>query len=161
MPRLFTLGSRTGETLGYLSKIVEVSAEFTRETDILAYATEQLDYILLLGYMHKVESLHKNHRVLNLHPGSLPTLRGKDPQLRALASGVPFTHCTLHEIGDRIDEGKTVMEVRVNISERDRDDPTSFIKRMKRIGALMCAAYFIGLGVKEVEGGTFRSIQTC
>ena len=161
--KLYVLQSRTGETCRLLQQYVRVENVYREEREVRDYLVPVFSppndeaLVLLLGYMKKVERLHHKIPTYNLHPGSLPSLKGRDPQLRALAERREWTAVTLHTVNDKIDEGSIVAEIPFRIREEHYDDPTLMMREMKQVGALLCASFFIGQGVEQCMNVTAKS----
>lgn len=113
------------------------------------------DTILVsLGYMYRIpRGIYERYPTINVHPGGLPELAGRHPQIRALADlKRESTSVVLHQItSDRYDEGPILLQVEVKITEADRDDPLYFMERTRQIGVHLVAAYLIGKGAELVE----------
>lgn len=72
-------------------------------------------------------------RILNIHPGILPELAGKDPQKKALDLRLPFTGNTVHLVTEKTDDSSVVFaEDRVEIYPDDTEESLS--ERLKQKG---------------------------
>lgn len=74
--------------------------------------TNFIDLICFAGFMKIVdESLIKPNRfsILNIHPGLLPGLPGKDPQRRALELELPGTGNTVHLVTENVDDSRFIL----------------------------------------------------
>ena len=142
--RVYVISSRTGRSFKLLRKLVHCH-EFTSFDDLC-----NDDILVSMGYMRKIP-LHVYSAIytVNVHPGTLPELAGKHPQLRALAElKRSFTHVILHRVeSDNYDQGRVLLRQEVIIRESDRDNPTEFFERTRRIGVYLAAAWLIGQGV--------------
>lgn len=48
-------------------------------------------------------------KILNIHPGHLPLLAGKDPQKKAIALGLSQTGNTVHVVTGKVDDDSDVL----------------------------------------------------
>lgn len=87
------------------------------------------DWIVLAGYMRLFtrEFIGKFHdpksgvaRIVNIHPSLLPAFPGVDAYGQALRYGVKVTGCTVHFIGEGLDDGPIVAQSVLDV----RDDDT-------------------------------------
>ncbi len=83
-------------------------------TDILLQVLVyyQIDLVCLGGFMKilgkRLTDCYRR-RVINIHPGLLPQLTGKDPQIKALALGLKFTGNTVHMVTDKVDDSSIIL----------------------------------------------------
>ncbi len=92
-----------------------------------ALQNQQVDYVLLLGYMKKLgrETLAAfNGRILNTHPALLPKFGGQGFFGRAvheavLAAGDTVTGATIHLVAEEYDTGPLLSQVRVPVRAND------------------------------------------
>lgn len=58
-------------------------------------------------------------RLINIHPSLLPAFRGLRTHDRALAAGVRLHGCTVHFVGDEVDEGPIIVQAAVPVLPGD------------------------------------------
>ncbi len=111
----------------------------------MRHSAKQLDYnlelprtrnniLLLLGCKFKIPFGFrvKFDEAYNLHPGTLPRFKGKNPHEVAISRGVEYTHATLHKLTAEIDKGEIVQQVRVKV----HPDKDVLIERLKMAGVI-------------------------
>ncbi len=60
-------------------------------------------------------------RLFNGHPGLItkyPELKGKDPQKRAFENNYTTIGSVIHEVTDKVDDGKIIIEKKIDLSEQ-------------------------------------------
>lgn len=67
----------------------------------------------------KKKLLNKFKKKVNLHLGKLPNYRGLFPIFFALINGERLIKATLHEINNKIDDGKIITELSVKVTKKD------------------------------------------
>lgn len=70
------------------------------------------DLICLAGFMHILgRNIVDRYmlRILNIHPGPLPLLAGKDPQKRAIEMGLKSTGNTVHIVTEKVDDDSHIL----------------------------------------------------
>ena len=67
----------------------------------------------------KRKLLNKFKKKINLHLGQLPNYRGLFPIFYALINGESLIKATLHEINDKIDQGRIMNELSVKVTKRN------------------------------------------
>lgn len=94
-----------------------------------------IDLICLAGFMkilgREVVSSYTN-KIINLHPGLLPLLAGKDPQRRALEMKLKTTGNTIHIVTEVVDVGEILETDCVLIEEGETEESLS--AKLKDIG---------------------------
>ena len=148
---VYTLSSRTGRSHELLSQLVVCEVMDIAEYSQGFMIPEKNATIVSLGYMKRIgASIYQNYVTVNVHPGTLPLLAGRHPQLRALAKLDRLsTDVVLHRVeSDEYDTGEILAQQEVKITEKDRDDPNAFFERTRRIGVYLTAAWLIGQGVE-------------
>ena len=83
---------------------------------------EQIDLILLAGYMRIIKSdllSQFKDRIVNIHPSLLPAFPGLNAIKQAFDYGVKIAGCTVHRVDERIDQGKILGQRQVSVSEKD------------------------------------------
>jgi len=101
---------------------VPAEKENRREAELLAYALETTDFLVLARYMLVLspDFLHKyNKDIINIHHGFLPSFKGKDPYGQAFEKGVKVIGSTVHFVDDRLDEGPIISQEVEYVSHKD------------------------------------------
>ncbi len=101
---------------------VPASKENRREADLLSYAFDSTDFLVLARYMLVLspDFLKKyNKDIINIHHGFLPTFKGADPYGKALKEGVKVIGATAHFVNDKLDEGAIISQEVEHISHQD------------------------------------------
>ncbi len=88
------------------------------------------DVICLAGYMRKVPALvvaRYQHRILNIHPGLLPSFAGRGMyghhvHQAVLDYGAKISGCTVHLIDEEYDTGPIILQRAVPVIEGDTAD---------------------------------------
>lgn len=105
--------------------------------DITALLREQqVDYVLLAGYMKKIpEALIENYpnKIVNIHPALLPSFGGKgyygmNVHRAVIERGVKWTGVTVHFVDKIYDHGPIIYQYPVRV--RDDDTPESLSERV-------------------------------
>lgn len=85
-----------------------------------------VEWIVLAGFMRILTPTLLDAyplRVINIHPGLLPSFPGVDAQAQALAYGVRLTGCTVHFVDSGTDTGPVIAQAAVAVHPGDsRDD---------------------------------------
>ena len=90
-----------------------------------AFEEAGADLLLMIGYMRIVSSNFIEQwrgRLLNVHPSLLPAFAGlmnRRVHEAVLASGVPETGCTIHQVTEDLDAGPIVLQLRTPVLESD------------------------------------------
>ncbi len=97
-----------------------------RESELLAYALNSTDFLVLARYMLVLspDFLQKyNKDIINIHHGFLPFFKGADPYGRALKEGVKVIGATAHFVNDQLDGGPIIAQEVQQVSHKDnRED---------------------------------------
>ncbi len=64
-------------------------------------------------------------RILNIHPGLLPSFPGLHAQKQALDYGVRVTGCTVHFVDEGVDSGPVILQQAVQVMEDDSEETLS------------------------------------
>jgi formyltetrahydrofolate deformylase len=94
-----------------------------REAELLAYALEATDFLVLARYMLvlSLDFLQKyNKDIINIHHGFLPSFKGADPYGQALKKGVKIIGSTAHFVNSQLDEGPIIAQEVEHVSHKDR-----------------------------------------
>lgn len=119
-------GLQTAQDRGIATAVVDHTAIKPREhheravIDVLA--THTVDIVCLAGYMRRLSPLFVgafSGRILNVHPGLLPSFPGLDAQEAALDHGVKVAGCTVHLVDEELDHGPIVLQAAVPVEEGD------------------------------------------
>ncbi|MDA7817663.1 phosphoribosylglycinamide formyltransferase [Sulfurimonas sp.] len=98
------------------------------------------DYIFLSGYMKKISpQIASEFKVVNSHPALLPNYGGKGMYGRnvheaVIANGEKVSGVTIHEVNEVYDDGKIILQKKLNISENESVD--SLENRIKELESL-------------------------
>lgn len=93
-----------------------------------AFEREQVDLILMIGYMRIVSDsfiAHWRNRMLNVHPSLLPAFGGmmnRNVHEAVLAAGVAETGCTIHHVTEEVDAGPIILQLRCPVLPDDTVD---------------------------------------
>ncbi|MDD5561772.1 MAG: formyltetrahydrofolate deformylase [Candidatus Omnitrophica bacterium] len=101
---------------------VPANKENRREAELLSYALDATDFLVLARYMLMLspEFLMKyNKDIINIHHGFLPAFKGADPYGRALEEGVKVIGATAHFVNDKLDEGPIISQEVEHVSHKD------------------------------------------
>jgi phosphoribosylglycinamide formyltransferase-1 len=93
----------------------------------------QPDLVCLAGFMRLLgptflrafgatESTRGCPRVMNIHPGLLPSFPGLHAQRQALAYGARFAGCTVHFVDEGTDTGPVIVQAVVPVLEGDAEE---------------------------------------
>ena len=95
-----------------------------------ALADAEVDWVLLLGYMKKMDEAilgRFSGRIINTHPALLPSFSGQGFFGRKVheavhAAGVSMTGATLHLVGCEYDTGPVIAQIQVPVQAGDDVD---------------------------------------
>jgi phosphoribosylglycinamide formyltransferase-1 len=91
---------------------------------VVALREHQVDFVCLAGYMRLLSpyfiEAYRN-RILNIHPGLLPSFPGLDAQKQALKHGVKWTGCTVHFVDETLDGGPIIAQRIVPVLDDDSE----------------------------------------
>jgi len=114
----------------YVYMCAEAQRDITKREGWNKLLVEQLkrhaiDLVLFAGFMRIVGKPFTDEykdKILNIHPGHLPLLAGKDPQKKALALNLGITGNTVHIVSDIVDDSSNILATDVvTISEDDTE----------------------------------------
>jgi len=134
------LGIEAARNLGIIPTLVLSAGCASKEewdsTLQAAISAYKPDLVCLGGFMRilgpKVLNAYAYH-ILNIHPGLLPSLAGKDPQRKALELGVSVTGNTVHIATDVVDDASYILaQDSVPVQEGDTEETLS--TRLKERG---------------------------
>jgi len=101
---------------------VPASKENRREAELLSYALDSTDFLVLARYMLVLSPeflLKYNKDIINIHHGFLPAFKGPDPFGQALQQGVKVIGATAHFVNDKLDEGPIITQEVEYVSHKD------------------------------------------
>ncbi|HYF09176.1 MAG TPA: phosphoribosylglycinamide formyltransferase [Acetobacteraceae bacterium] len=95
-------------------------------------------------------------RLVNIHPSLLPAFPGLDTHARALAAGVRIHGCTVHLVGEGVDEGPILAQAAVPV--RGDDTPETLAARVlaEEHRLYPAALAWLAAGLVRVECGRAR-----
>lgn len=94
-------------------------------------AQHGIDIVCLAGFMRVLTPWFVQqwpHRILNVHPALLPSFKGLDTHVRALAEGVKLHGATVHLVVPELDSGPIIVQGAVPVL--DGDTPESLAARV-------------------------------
>ncbi|HZX19788.1 MAG TPA: phosphoribosylglycinamide formyltransferase [archaeon] len=104
----------------------EFSKREDAEKKIAAKLKEKkVDLILLIGFMKIITPYFVKefkHRIWNMHPSLLPKYAGGmnlDVHSEVLKNKEKETGCTLHEVTEKVDAGKIIMQKKISITKNE------------------------------------------
>jgi len=89
--------------------------------------------VVLAGFLRVLTPYFLNHykdKVINIHPGLLPSFPGINATKQALDYGVKIAGCTAHYVDAGIDTGPIILQAIVPVKENDTED--SLLRRIFR-----------------------------
>jgi phosphoribosylglycinamide formyltransferase-1 len=84
-----------------------------------------VDLVVLAGYMRLLTPQFIRafpNRIVNIHPSLLPSFPGLDAQRQALDYGVKVTGCTVHFVGEGLDDGPIILQKTVPVLDDDTEE---------------------------------------
>jgi folate-dependent phosphoribosylglycinamide formyltransferase PurN len=109
---------------------------------------QNFNVAISLGFMlHIPKEFFEQTLTLNVHPGKLPTFKGKDPHLQALKAGVEWTAVTIHKVVEELDSGEILVEVPVRINKNDT--AISLEERLRFVAVYATASLLYGVSKGE------------
>jgi len=104
---------------------VPANKENRRETELLSYAKNSTDFLVLARYMlvlspNFLEQYGKD--IINIHHGLLPFFKGADPYARALSEGVKIIGATAHFVNNQLDTGPIIIQEAETITHKDNHE---------------------------------------
>ncbi len=90
--------------------------------------TPESGLICLAGFMRIISPefvrLYKR-RIMNIHPGLLPSFAGLHAQKQAIEYGVKVTGCTVHFVDEGVDSGPIILQKAVDVFDWDSEETLS------------------------------------
>jgi phosphoribosylglycinamide formyltransferase-1 len=119
-------------------KVCVIAPKGDNAEDLLRILNEeQIGFIVLAGYLKLVpigviRKFHK--RIINIHPSLLPEFGGKGMygarvHEAVIASGRKETGVTIHYVNENFDEGETIVQSRVPVT--DNDTPLTVMNKVR------------------------------
>ncbi|MBP2673237.1 MAG: purN [Deltaproteobacteria bacterium] len=108
-----------------------------------------VELVCLAGFMRVVTPVFLRAfpgRILNIHPGLLPSFPGTHGPGQALRYGVRFSGCTVHFLDEGVDTGPIVVQAVVPVYEDDTEDALAarILKEEHRIYPLAIRLFLEG-----------------
>jgi formyltetrahydrofolate deformylase len=129
-----------------------------RESELLAYAQNSTDFLVLARYMLVLspDFLQKYGKdIVNIHHGFLPFFKGADPAACALKEGVKVIGATAHFVNNELDEGPIIAQEVENVSHKDtRDDLVRKGKNLEKRALAAAVARYIDYRIIKHENKT-------
>lgn len=95
------------------------------DAEVVAVLKEkQVDLLCLAGYMRLLSAWFCQqypNKILNIHPGLLPSFPGLEAQKQAIEWGVKISGCTVHLVDEHLDHGPIVVQKAVPVYDTDDD----------------------------------------
>lgn len=112
--------SNTTKGWDYDQRIVSVLSEHG--------VTPESGLICLAGFMRIISPefirLYK-WRIMNIHPGLLPSFAGLHAQKQAIEYGVKVAGCTVHFVDEGVDSGPIILQKAVDVFDWDSEETLS------------------------------------
>ena len=89
--------------------------------------------VVLAGFLRVLTPYFLNHykdKVINIHPGLLPSFPGINATKQALDYGVKIAGCTAHFVDEGVDTGPIILQATVPVKENDNEH--SLLRRIFR-----------------------------
>lgn len=90
--------------------------------------TPKSGLVCLAGFMRIISPefvrLYK-HRIMNIHPGLLPSFPGLHAQKQAIEYGVKVAGCTVHFVDEGVDSGPIILQKAVGVLDSDTEETLS------------------------------------
>ena len=103
--------------------------EFDTREDFEAEIIRRLEkydigLVVLAGFLRVLTPYFLNHykdKVINIHPGLLPSFPGINAVKQALDYGVKVAGCTAHYVDEGVDTGPIILQATVPVKENDNE----------------------------------------
>lgn len=96
------------------------------------------DLLLCAGYYHKIPT-ETSIPMVNLHPSLLPDGRGAWPMPQSILNGETTTGITLHQISDKLDGGKIILQRECEITPTENLE--TLTRKLQTIGAALIQTF--------------------
>jgi phosphoribosylglycinamide formyltransferase-1 len=90
--------------------------------------TPESGLICLAGFMRIISPEFVrlyNRRIMNIHPGLLPSFAGLHAQKQAIEYGVKVAGCTVHFVDEGVDSGPIILQKAVDVFDWDSEETLS------------------------------------
>jgi phosphoribosylglycinamide formyltransferase-1 len=90
--------------------------------------TPESGLVCLAGFMRIISSEFVRHykmKIINIHPGLLPSFPGLHAQRQALDHGAKVTGCTVHFVDEGVDSGPVILQKAVPVMDGDDEEKLS------------------------------------
>jgi phosphoribosylglycinamide formyltransferase-1 len=144
-------------------------ADRTAYDDALARALAErgVDLVCLAGYMRLVTptflrafgptaASHGCPRVVNIHPGLLPSFPGLHAHRQCLAYGARFSGCTVHFVDEGTDTGPVIVQAVVPVLPGDTEETLAARVLVEEHRLYPQAIHWYAQGRLSVEGRAVR-----
>ena len=87
-----------------------------------------VELVVLAGFMRLLSPVFVkaySNRIMNIHPGLLPSFPGLHVQKKAVDHGVRFAGCTVHFVNEECDEGPIIIQAAVPVLPDDSEETLS------------------------------------
>ena len=88
----------------------------------------EVELVVLAGYMRLLTPgfiRAFGNRIVNIHPSLLPAFPGLHAQRQALEYGVKVSGCTVHFVGEGLDDGPIILQKTVPVLDGDTEETLS------------------------------------
>lgn len=122
-----TARERGLETLTLDPKPFPTKEEYDQEI-VKEVRKREVDLVCLAGYMKIVTPYfcrEFKNRIMNIHPGLLPSFPGLHVQQKAIDWGVRFSGCTTHFVAEEVDMGPIILQAAVPVLQDDTEETLS------------------------------------
>ena len=124
-------GIEAAQALGLNASVVPAKGLTREEHDaelVRVLRESGTELIVLAGYMRLLtpEFIREfPERIVNIHPSLLPAFPGLHAQRQALDYGVKVAGCTVHFVGDGLDDGPIILQKTVPVMDGDTEETLS------------------------------------
>ncbi len=124
-------GLQAARDLGLEAHHIPVAGRSPAERDqefIERLRAAKVDLVCLAGYMRIITPAFVQafpDRILNIHPGLLPSFPGLDAQAQALEFGAKIAGCTVHFVDEAVDHGVIILQRAVEVLDDDTAETLS------------------------------------
>ncbi|CAN5663517.1 phosphoribosylglycinamide formyltransferase [soil metagenome] len=87
-----------------------------------------VELVCLAGYMRLLSPEFIRtfpDKIVNIHPGLLPSFPGLDAQAQAVEYGVKISGCTVHFVDEHLDHGAIILQKAVEVADNDTAESLS------------------------------------
>jgi len=119
----------------------------------------EVELVVLAGYMRLLTPgfiRAFGNRIVNIHPSLLPAFPGLHAQRQALEYGVKVSGCTVHFVGEGLDDGPIILQKTVPVLDGDTEETLSARILQQEHIAYSEALRWIAAGRVEIVGRAVR-----